>query len=223
MVRNNLPPDSMAWGRDIDTRLRELELLASNLHTAVVSNDARLTGISKSLNDLAATQTQLSATITTLNNQQTQINNQVAFLATQTEFLTGDNIRGWTSPSDGSSYDFPFDPLQDIAGTFTTSSTGRIIATLSSKAQIINPAGKSGAISVYVNFQKGSTTDSEGLWLASAPSEGEWQFNFSGATRNFDLDPNSTYTVTSEVSFAGDENTWFSTGPLFLQITKLGM
>ena len=53
--KNNLPPESQQWRRDMERRLAKLETSANNLQTAYKSSDTRLGSLTRSVNGLDST------------------------------------------------------------------------------------------------------------------------------------------------------------------------
>lgn len=208
-VSMTLPPESAQWGRSVESRLSSIERINSNLVTSVNTANATLGALLKASRELAQ--------------QQEQITAQVEFLNNQIVYMEAWNQRNWTSPSEGAYYEFPFDPANDIFGSLTTSSTGKILVSLSSSCQIITEPAKTGWVQVVINFTQGSETSSLLAWAAQAPSGGEWSFNMSGPTLALELNPSTTYQVRSEVNVGGGTNTWIALDPLNLSITKVGM
>lgn len=77
--KNNLPPESQQWRRDMERRLAKLETSANNLQTAYKSSDARLGSLTNSIKVLGSTIGTLDSTVEALNNTVAVLGNQIHF------------------------------------------------------------------------------------------------------------------------------------------------
>ena len=60
MLRNNLPPDSQPWARDLEKRIAELELKYRNLNATISTSNSRVSTVMKQQGNLVDVQKQLA-------------------------------------------------------------------------------------------------------------------------------------------------------------------
>lgn len=104
--KNNLPPESQQWRRDIERRLASLELVASNLSTATKSSDIRLGSLNHAMRSLDDTVQRLSDTVTTVNATVASLDNQIHFSSETPSYYSDTLTTSFTET-------LPFDPELD--------------------------------------------------------------------------------------------------------------
>lgn len=100
--KNNLPPESQQWRRDIESRLSSLELSAANLGTSTKSSNARLGSITNLVRALNDTVQGLESTVNTLNATVSSLNNQIHFSSNTPSYYSDTLTTSFTET-------FPFD------------------------------------------------------------------------------------------------------------------
>ena len=146
--KNNLPPESQQWRRDMERRLAKLETSANNLQTAYKSSDARLGSLVNSVKVLGDTVTTLGNTITTLDGTVDTLDNTVEAL-NNTGSILGNQIHF----SSQEPYFYPH--------TLTTSFTGTLAfdSTYDQEVSVTIPSSTPGPVNAVVWF---------GSWMTQA-------------------------------------------------------
>ena len=103
MPKNNLPPESQMWARDLEARLSRLETSSNNLGTLIASSNNRV-------NSLLATNEHLL--------HQTEV-------AEQSPAVVSSITRSPATTNEGTTW-VVSDPTAEASVTITTSSTGRV-------------------------------------------------------------------------------------------------
>ena len=103
MPKNNLPPESQMWARDLEARLSRLETASNNLGTLIASSNNRV-------NSLLATNEHLL--------HQTEV-------AEQSPAVVSSITRSPATTNEGTTW-VVSDPTAEASVTITTSSTGRV-------------------------------------------------------------------------------------------------
>ena len=116
IVPPTLPPESTAWGRRVESELRQLRTVVNNL---AISN--------QSSNSLSSR----------VMSSQKQISETLDFLLNQT-VVSG--VGGIFSDSPTTSTDYDFDPIYDAELKITPSSTGRILLTPACEMELYAPS-----------------------------------------------------------------------------------
>lgn len=199
--KNNLPPDSQMWVRDVESRLATLELQRSNLDTLTQGTNSRLGPLVRSTNTLNETVNYLSEQLVLNSMDMPQFSTTPTFSTTATDVQ------------------YPFDPAYDVDLKFATRNSGMVTVIFSEDVNIIQTAGSGTNPSIYASHYYDMTiiglptyvaASTEGVGTIPRFSNGSlmWQ---SGAYKpnivNYRLNANTQYRLNSTRHYNGSMGT----------------
>lgn len=215
-----LPPESKPWGRDVDTRLKELALVQSNLRTATDGLNTQLNANSSTAGFLLAQRVLSFRTISPYSYRDITLLSPTDNIAQQEE---------------------AFDPDLDLEIPFVTSGTGHILCQISGSVGGYSIGRVLTSSYICSHFYEGSTQSPEAevtdvfSWNNGIIVQGQsdWlQFDshLAGMIRFFQLKPNTEYLFVSRRGMSAEYNA--ATGgtqraisqwqPANIAITKIG-
>ena len=167
--KNNLPPDSQAFARDLQERLAKLETTVGNLDTLVKGSNARVGSLVNSVNT---------------------VNDTVAGLLNQTRTVSN------TATALTSGYE-PFDPDFDLETAITTAASGSLVVSYSSLAEVVGVIDTSVGYNgdIEVRTPGGTVLITRTVVVADFPTETGPITVTQSATTQFNLDPYTSYVL----------------------------
>lgn len=190
-MRNNLPPDSQPWVRDVENRLDQLERKFRNLETLVSVNNSRLGIILEQQNQLLGMQNDVSAAIRYLDD----------FILVNRAINGSKKVLENVKQASGVVF-LGYDPQYDAHITATTGSNGEVIVQVSG---VMDVTATQSSISAWyyleiINSEGGTTVITEPSRIAQAvyyPAIDDTVVNTSigaGPDFKFVLEPYHEYT-----------------------------
>ena len=132
MPKNNLPPESQMWARDLEARLSRLETSSNNLGTLIASSNNRVNSLSATNERLLSQTESLSETNERLLSQTESLLATNEYLLHQTEVaeqrpgVVVGVLRSPATANEDTTW-VVSDPAAEASVTLTTSSTGRVL------------------------------------------------------------------------------------------------